>query len=349
MNRFIQSSIGLRSSMSGCPLVIGLVNNMSDRGLRTTEGQFTRLLRAACPGLDLELRLFSCRGSRPSRLQDGAGGSYADVEALFGTRLDAVIVTGMEPQAARLQDEPVWDSLTNIVDWAQDNAVPVAWSCLAAHAAVLHLDGIARSPLPGKMSGVFDCDLVCTDHPLAAGLPSRWAIPHSRYYDVAEAPLVANGYQILSRSRDAGVDIFLKEGSAPFVFFQGHPEYDPEILLLEYVRDVRRYLAGERDEYPLTPRNYIDPETMTTLTSQRDRVLHGHRDPAELKAVLQLLAGAAQSSPWHTPAVRLYANWIACMVDGRPGSPRLRHAPDRDTRCEPDLAASPDIAAAVEC
>ena len=344
MNRLIQSSMGRRSLMPRRPVVIGLVNNMSGGGLRATEEQFTRLLSAACPGLDVELRFFSCRRNRNStRLQDGPGSSYADVAALFGARLDAVIVTGMEPQAARLQDEPVWDSLTKIVDWAQDNAVPVAWSCLAAHAAVLHLDGIARSPLPGKMSGVFDCDLVCTDHPLAAGLPSRWAIPHSRYHDVAEAPLVASGYQILSRSREAGVDIFLKHGAAPFVFFQGHPEYDPRTLLLEYTRDVRRYLAGERDEYPLTPRNYIDSETMAALAGHREHVLHGDRDPAELKEVLQLLAGASQPSPWQPAATRLYANWIASMVDGRVGSPRVRHAADRDGRRQPDLAAS------VEC
>ena len=327
--------------MSCRPLVIGLVNNMSDRGLRVTEEQFTGLLRAACPDLDLEFRFFSCREiGQSGRLQDDARGSYADVGMLFDTRLDALIVTGMEPQAARLQDEPVWNSLTKIVDWAHDNAVPVLWSCLAAHAAVLYLDGVARYRLPDKISGVFDCDFVSTDHPLAVGLPSRWAVPHSRYHDVAEAPLVANGYQILSKSREAGVDTFLKQGSAPFVFFQGHPEYDPGTLLLEYTRDVRLYLMGERDKYPLIPRNYIDTETMAALARHREHVMHGHRDPAELKVVLQLLESASRPSPWRPPAIRFYANWIACMVHGSLESPRVKHVPDRDGRRRPGLAAS---------
>ena len=36
--------------------------------------------------------------------------------------------------------------------------ISTVWSCLAAHAAVLHLDGIERAPLPEKRIGVFDCD-----------------------------------------------------------------------------------------------------------------------------------------------------------------------------------------------
>ena len=341
MSRAILPAIDPQVSVMRRPLVVGLVNNTSDRALKATENQFKRLLRRACPGAELQFKLFSCReDGRNRHLQDDTREAYADVGELFGTRLDALIVTGMEPRATRLQDEPVWGSLTKIADWAQDNAVPVSWSCLAAHAAVLYLDGIARSPMPGKLSGVFGCDIASVDHPLAAGLPSRWTTPHSRHYDVAEAPLVAAGYQIVSRSHDAGVDIFVTPGPTPFVFFQGHPEYDAGTLVLEYARDVRRYLIGERDEYPLVPRNYIDAATATALEDRRDYVLHGHRDLAQLNEVLHLLSTASLSSRWHLPAVRLYANWIACMVQGSLPSPCMKQVAARDDLRRLDLAVA---------
>ncbi len=57
------------------------------------------------------------------------------------------------------------------------------------------------------------------------------------------------GYQILTESHDAGVELFVKERRNRLLFFQGHPEYDTQTLGREYVRDVRRYLHGERETY----------------------------------------------------------------------------------------------------
>ena len=53
----------------------------------------------------------------------------------------------------------------------------------------------------------------------------------------------------------------MKQRESLFVFFQGHPEYDAVTLLLEYRRDVGRYLRRERDTYPPMPQGYFDEET----------------------------------------------------------------------------------------
>ena len=84
-----------------------------------------------------------------------------------------MIVTGAEPIAATLPDEPYWNDLTDVIDWAETNTRSAIWSCLAAHAAVLHLDGIERQRLERKCSGVYDCRKVADDwlteaYPLAA-------------------------------------------------------------------------------------------------------------------------------------------------------------------------------------
>jgi homoserine O-succinyltransferase len=317
MNWFGQSVREPRDPALSRALTIGLVNNTSDRALEATERQFLTLLRAASVGVELKFRFFTCPAvRRAGRPLSSIGRPYADIDELYNTRLDALIVTGMEPQAAALQDEPVWGSLAKLADWAEENAVPVIWSCLAAHAAVLHLDGIIRSRLPEKLSGVFACDVEATSHKLMAGLPSRWATPHSRYYGLSADALVASGYQVLSRSAEAAVNLFLKDGATTFLFIQGHPEYDSDTLLREYRRDIRRYITGEKNEFPMVPRHCFTAATESALNTLRQNALLGHRDPAILDAVSTLVKNEPPANIWHAPATRFYANWLTCIANG---------------------------------
>jgi homoserine O-succinyltransferase len=121
-------------------------------------------------------------------------------------------MTGGEPRAARLSD---WPAVTELVDWAEANTYSTIWSCLAAHAAVLHLDGIERQRLAQKCSGMYDYSKII-DNWLTDGLPPSLKVSHY---------LTVRGYRVLTKSKDAGADIFTKELRSQFVFFQGHPEY----------------------------------------------------------------------------------------------------------------------------
>ena len=94
---------------------------------------------------------------------------YADINDLWDSHLDGLIVTGAEPRAADLEDEPYWKSLTRVLEWAERHTYSTILSCLAAHAGTLHIDGIARRPLGDKRFGVFECTRV-SDHPLTAAL-----------------------------------------------------------------------------------------------------------------------------------------------------------------------------------
>ena len=293
------------------PFTVGLVNNASDGAFKAVERQFVGLIRSASNALDLRLELFTCPEVRRTAPPASASGeSYSDVASLFDTRLDALIVTGMEPQAARLEDEPVFERIAEIAAWAEAHAVPVIWSCLAAHAAVLSLDGITREKLAGKLAGVFEFDVVSSQHPLVRGLPSRLASPHSRHNGLSEAVLRARGYQVLSRSDEAGVDMFVKQGNANFVFCHGHPEYGADTLLLEYCRDVRRWLAGKRADYPAMPEHYFDSATIAAFEAMRQQAQtqpQGMAQPFEPPAM-------ALACRWQASAARLYANWIGQIV-----------------------------------
>ncbi len=242
------AAVELRSA--NC-ITIGLVNNMPDAALEATERQFVDLVRAAATDCVVRLKLFAMADvPRGARARENLAGRYRDAAELWNERLDGLIVTGTEPRAKDLADEPYWAALTAIVDGAREHTASTIWSCLAAHAAVLHRDGIVRRPLQEKLSGVFDCDTVAALPQLPIGAP-RLRVPHSRHNDLPERALTGSGYHILTRSAAAGVDMFARaERHSLFVFLQGHPEYDGGSLLREYRRDVGRFLRGEREHYP---------------------------------------------------------------------------------------------------
>ena len=288
---------------------IGLVNNMPDSALAATERQFSGLIAAAAGDLDVGLRLFSLPGvPRSETARMAMRGRYADIEVLESQGVDALIVTGNEPKADDLRAEPYWPQMARLIDWAEGATVSTLWSCLAAHAAVLHLDGIQRRPLPQKCSGVFLCEQLADD-PLMAGVPSMIRMPHSRRNALAVGDLVARGYHLLTESREAGADLFVRRGQSLFVFFQGHPEYDADGLLKEYCRDVGRHLRGEQAEPPVMPSGYFD-----TCTETAFRVLAAEARRAPSASLMtrcgEIAAGFHPPQPWRPHAEALFGNWL---------------------------------------
>jgi homoserine O-succinyltransferase len=195
-----------------------------------------------------------------------------------------------------------------VLEWAESHTHSTILSCLAAHAAILHIDGIARRPLGEKRFGVFECERV-SDHPLTAAAPRRLQMPQSRWNEVPEEALLACGYRVLTRSEDAGVDAFVKKRKSLFVFFQGHPEYDAITLLLEYRRDIGRFLRGERDTYPPMPHGYFDADTVEALTALQQRALWDRRE--ELLSEFPTATAASRvTNTWRPTAENLYRNWL---------------------------------------
>jgi len=295
-------------------LTIGLVNNMPDSALKATERQFARLLSGAAGRARINFHCFSLPSvSRSAAARAHIDREYTDISDLGQLRIDGLIVTGAEPNGCTLPQETLWRELTDIIDWAKTNTRSTIWSCLAAHAAVLHLDGIERHRLPAKCSGIQLCTKLSEDW-LMRGLRGWLKVPHSRLNEVRESELIARGYQVLSRSDAAGVDIFAKQFQSRFIFFQGHPEYDALSLQREYMRDLARYLAGERDDYPAIPANYFDAASEAQLKAFEVRA-KTRRDPtlaAELPG-LTLRGDIAAGVAAHV----ILRNWLAFL--GRRG------------------------------
>ncbi len=290
---------------------IGLVNNMPDAALEATEQQFLDLLRAAAGESWVRLRFLTLPGvPRSERGRRYLSQSYGSVADLAGASLDGLIVTGTEPKAARLPEEPYWGAFAGLVDWARHNTISTIWSCLAAHAAVLHLDRIERVPLAEKCIGVFACDKLA-EHSLTLGLPPQLAIPHARWNALSEAALVDHGYQVLTRSDQAGVDAFARQEQSLLLFFQGHPEYSAPALLSEFRRDVGRFLRKERCDYPVMPQHYFDATTEAALAAFRERAQSEPRE--ELMAEFPAAAEVSGQARWQPFAVTFYRNWLSCL------------------------------------
>ena len=290
-------------------LDIGVINNMPDGALQSTERQFLSLLDSAATGLSVRLTFYALPDvPRSDSGRRHVSSFYKSIENLWDRRLDGVIVTGAEPRTSNLSDEPYWTSLTRVLDWAEHNTHSAVWSCLAAHAAVLHLDRINRHRLDQQRCGLFECCRV-SDHQLMAGIASPVVMPHSRWNEAPEKELTECGYQVLTRSEAAGVDAFVKQRKSLFIFFQGHPEYEANTLLVEYRRDIGRYLRRERDAYPATPQGYFDAETADAMAAFRERAI---RDPhqALLADFPTVLAERRLTNRWHPVAERLYGNWL---------------------------------------
>ena len=296
-------------------ICLGLVNNMPDAALEATERQFVELLRAAATHTSVHLELFAVpEVSRADHVRRELAERYHDISELWSARLDGLIVTGNEPRAANLREEPYWPALARLIDWAQENTASTIWSCLAAHAAVLHADGIERRSLAEKCFGIFDCSAVAA-HPLVEGIAQPLPVPHSRHNDLAEQPLLSCGYRLLTRSATAGVDMFVKEIrragdlASCFVFFQGHPEYEADTLLREYRRDVGRFLRGEREHYPATPQGYFDPQATAIVNAFRDRAV-ADRDNVRFAEFPMSAIEAGLAASWRSFAVGIYKNWF---------------------------------------
>jgi homoserine O-succinyltransferase len=306
--------LGLGRGLGGeRPITIGLVNNMPDAALAATEAQFRRLIAGAAGGRDVRLALFALPGvPRSEAARAAMGRRYASTHSLSSSSVDALIVTGAEPLAGDLKDEPFWGDMADLVDWAQANTVSTLYSCLAAHAAALHLDGVRRRPLPAKCSGVFAVE--AAPHPLTADQDDPLLTPHSRWNGLDAGELEARGYAVLTRSDEIGVDAFVREGQSLLVGLQGHPEYEAETLMLEYRRDVRRFLIGERAGHPAVPSGYFAPDIEQALI---DLAVETVRRPTmhALSEGAKIMRGAEPPARWRRTTEQLYRNWVGLIAE----------------------------------
>jgi homoserine O-succinyltransferase len=287
---------------------------MPDAALQATERQFIRLVGACNRIAQFFVYPFSLPGlPREAETLQYIERYYSRFGDLREQGLDALIITGANVVSPALDQEPFWNPLMEVVDWARGHVASTLCSCLATHAMLKRFYGIERRPLPEKRWGVYSHRLSAPGHPLLREINTRFDVPHSRCNDISRAQLEAAGLSVLAESVDGGVHMAVSPDQFRLIFFQGHPEYDTASLLKEYKREVFRYLNGELTGPPPHPEHYF-PEAAAQAADrfvrEAERAL---RDDRPLPDFLEAEVEPELDNTWGDTAKAIINNWLGLV------------------------------------
>lgn len=290
-------------------LHVGLLNMMPDAALEATERQFFRLVGESNPIAQFYVHPFTI----PALPRGEAGQAHIDryyesFDAIREQGLDALIITGANVTHANLSQEPFWEPLIEVIDWAWGNVTSTLCSCLATHAVMQFRHGQKRVKQPKKVWGVFEHRVTEPRHPLVADVNTRFNVPHSRWNDISRAQFEAAGLHVLAESDVAGVHLAVSNDGLRTVFFQGHPEYDTVSLLKEYKRDALLGAQGKLPQRPPFPENYFDGFSRALLDEYQARLAAGEKPEFPEAMLLPHL-----DNTWHDTAEAVVGNWIGCV------------------------------------
>ncbi len=221
------------------PLRIAILNLMPKK--IETETQLLRLLGNTPLQVDVELLQAASHVSKntPQKHLLKYYNIFADVR---DQRFDGLIITGAPVENLEFEEVDYWDELCEIMDWARSNVYSTLYICWGAQAGLYHHFGVKKYPLPQKMFGVFDHEVLAPKHPLVRGYNDVYPCPHSRHTGIRRADIEAlPELELLTCSDVAGPAIIANRNGREF-FLTGHVEYDAETLAGEYFRDLGKGL-----------------------------------------------------------------------------------------------------------
>lgn len=294
-------------------LHIGLLNMMPDKALAATERQFFRLVGESNPIAQFYVHPFTLpqlpRGAAAQRHVDAF---YDSFEQVREQGLDALIITGANVVGPDLSQQPFWQPLIEVIDWAYANVTSTLCSCLATHAVLEFRYSQRRTPRPLKTWGVFPHRVVDRAHPLVHDVNTRFDVPHSRWNDVSRAQFDAAGLRVLAQS-DVGVHLATSGDGFRFIFFQGHPEYDTISLLKEYKREVMRYANGDTTLFPPFVEYYFTARDEAVLREYRMQLDSALAAGDAIPDFPDALLTAGLDNTWRDTAHAVIGNWMGLV------------------------------------
>jgi homoserine O-succinyltransferase len=295
-------------------LHIGLLNMMPDAALAATERQFFRLVGESNPIAQFYVHPFSLPHlKRGTDAQVYIDRYYETFDQVREAGLDALIITGANVVGPQLSNQPFWDPLREVVEWAAESVTSTLCSCLATHAVLEFRYGQQRIPREDKLWGVFPHRVVDQRHPLVNDVNTRFDVPHSRWNAITRQQFDAAGLRVLVESASAGVHLATSGDGLRFVFFQGHPEYDTVSLLKEYKREVGLWMRDQRPDYPPFPVNYVPTQEQALLREYRGRLEAAKVAGSTLPEFPEALVSARLDNTWHDTAEAVLGNWIGLV------------------------------------
>lgn len=259
------------------PLQILLLNLMPTK--IDTETQLSRLLGNTPLQVELTLMHTSSHQSKNTS-QEHLLAFYCTFDQIRHRHFDGMIITGAPVEQMPFEEVEYWDELCEIMKWSTTHVQSTFHICWGAQAGLYYHFGIQKQPLAEKMFGIFPHTADYKRSILLRGFDDVFYVPHSRHTTVLREDIEAvPQLKILASSEQAGI-FAVATPNGRQIFITGHPEYDPDTLKKEYVRDVN---AGKPISVPF---NYFEND-----------------DPSKAPKVT-----------WRSAANLLYSNWLNYFV-----------------------------------
>ncbi|MBF0471990.1 MAG: homoserine O-succinyltransferase, partial [Gammaproteobacteria bacterium] len=295
-------------------LHIGLLNMMPDAALEATERQFLRLIGESNPIAQFYVHPFTLDTlPRAEKAKKHIAQYYQPFAAIQEQGLDALIITGANVSGSELSNQPFWQPLIEVADWAHDHVTSTLCSCLASHAVLEFRYGQKRTPQPIKKWGVFPHAVISSNHPLICDINTRFDLPHSRWNRVSHQQFREAGLPVLVVCEDGCVHLATSSDGIRTVFFQGHPEYDTISLFKEYKREVLRFQMGEIEIYPPFPENYFNTFARAILNEYRLRWEWSQQKGSPPPQFPEALLTPYLNNTWHDTAGEVIGNWMGLV------------------------------------
>ena len=295
-------------------LHIGLLNMMPDAALAATERQFFRLVGESNPIAQFYMHPFTLPHlQRSAKAQAYVDRYYEPFEQIREQGLDALIITGANVVGPELANQPFWDPLIEVIDWAAEQVTSTLCSCLATHAVLQFRYGQHRRPQPDKIWGVFPHAVVNKKHPLVADVNTRFDVPHSRWNAVERDQFDDARLRVLVESEEVGVHLATSPDGLRFVFFQGHPEYDTISLIKEFKREVIRFGGREIERFPPFVSNYFKQRDKAVIREFAQRLRMAIADGKALPEFPEHLIVPDLDNTWHDTAEAVVGNWMGLV------------------------------------
>lgn len=218
------------------PLKIAILNLMPTK--IATETQLLRLLGNTPLQVDITLMRTSSHQSKNTP-EEHLLAFYQTFDELCHLKFDGLIITGAPVEHLDFEEVDYWKELTEIIDWSRSYVTSTFFICWGAQAGLYHQFSIPKYPLPHKMFGVFEHQVLRSHIPLLRGFDDVFYAPHSRHTEIRREDIQrVPDLEIVAESPLAGIYIVMRKDGRQ-IFVTGHSEYDPLTLQAEYERDVR--------------------------------------------------------------------------------------------------------------
>jgi homoserine O-succinyltransferase/O-acetyltransferase len=248
------------------PLKLAILNLMPTKIV--TETQLLRLLSNSALQVDVTLLHMNSHESKNTP-ESHLLAHYLQFEQVRNLKFDGLVITGAPVENLPFEEVDYWSELQEIFDWSETNVYSTFNICWAAQAGLYHRHGVPKYPLPAKMFGVFQHQILSQNEALLRGFDDFFYAPHSRHTEIRRSDIeYRSAVDILSESDEAGVYIVASKDRRHF-YITGHSEYDPLTLKSEYDRDVQKGLPIR------LPSNYYPNDDPTQVPQVRWRG-HAH-------------------------------------------------------------------------